>query len=221
MHYICRGELKKLGFPPTFEKYSACSEEESLETEDNVFLRIGSIDLSGGINLELTSRTMSKKITTMFFDFEKLDPLEREIRKHAEDNLANIGRRGCTTTEVYTIIQKYFEEVIKHTITDTLGDIVADGGKQTKGNFDKLVGITKASFSKYVEEAGEWTGEQVEKTIEEQLDTLEKSLGKLKEEHRSIFQLAKKVGESNYIQDRLLEKENESKSSASKANHEL
>lgn len=198
-----RDKLKKLGFPPAFEEYSSTT---TTDQADSAFLRIGSIDLSGGINLILSSQTLSKQIASLTFDLDKLDPLDREIRNQADANLANAGRKGCTTTEIYSIIQAYFERIIKDIVTEVVGDLVVDGGTQTKETANRLFGLTKASVSKYIEEAGGYTGEQAGKELSKRIEALGDSLGKLEQNHKNVFQFAKSISKSKLIKD-LLEEE--------------
>lgn len=198
----CRDELKAKGFPPTFEEPN-----EASDSAESV-LRIGSILLSGNVNILLTSRPMKKDISTIKFDLKKLGPLYKEIRHKSDENLANLGRRGISTTELYSLIQIYFGRIIQNSLTDTVGDLVADGGKETKERLDRMKETTRGSVSKYVDEATEWTGKEAGKKLAKRLEVWGDSLDKMEEEHKPIFELAKRFGQSKFkdVQKRLLEK---------------
>jgi hypothetical protein len=193
-----RDKLQKNGFPPEF------SEEESSSVTSS-FLRIGSIDLSGTVIASLQSRPLKKEITSIKFDLDTLDPLDRDIKNQSMENLATLGRRGCTTEELYSLIQKYFGRMLRETLSDVLEDLAADGGKGKMEEVNRVVNLTKDSIAKYVDDAGDWTGEQVQKKLAEQLDEWGKSIDNLSDRQKSLLKFARRFGESKITDETLRE----------------
>jgi hypothetical protein len=151
---------------------------------------------------------MKKDISAIQFDLKKLGPLYKEIRRKSDENFANLGRRGISTTELSSLIQIYFGGIIQKALTDTMGDLVSDGGKGTKERIDRIKASTRGSVSKYVDEATEWTSKEAGKKLAERLEKWGDSLDKMEEEHKPMFELAKRFGQSKFkdIQKRMLEK---------------
>eukprot|EP00980_Cylindrotheca_fusiformis_P021617 scaffold8472_cov80-Cylindrotheca_fusiformis.AAC.1 len=143
---------------------------------------------------------MNKDLTTLIFGLNKIEPLEEKIRKKSEDNLVKLGggRRGCTTTEVYTMIQVYFGKLIQKTLEETVNDLISDGGMKTWGKLNIVKSKTKDSISKYVNDAGEWTGSEVGKKLAARLEAWGDSLEKVEEEHKPLVDVAKKLGMSKF-----------------------
>jgi hypothetical protein len=101
-----RDELKRLGFPPTLPP----PPEEEL-------VRIGSIDLSGDICATLQSRPLKKEIAVIRLDMDSsLHDLDRDIRKRSEENLLQLGKRGCTPREVFDLIRTYVDRKSKQIV---------------------------------------------------------------------------------------------------------
>jgi hypothetical protein len=158
------------------------------------FLRIGSIDMSGDICARLKSRPLNKDIAVMSWGLDFLDIINEDIRAQADINLEKLGKRGCTTDEVYDILRTYFARRTKQFLTDTIEDL-ADGGKDTIEAVHKIVGSTKENVLKYASDAGEWTEGQVNDKLVRRLQTWGTTLSdKLNEEAlTSIERIANKV----------------------------
>ena len=58
--------------------------------------------------------------------------------------------------------------ILNKVLVDTFED-VAKGGTKTIDSVDRVVQLTKKSASKYFNDAGEWTGEQMQKKLAERL----------------------------------------------------
>ena len=184
-------ELQNYGFPPKFEEYY---EGSSTSTENDTFLRVGSIDLNGNMEVLLKSRPLDKEITKIDLNLdETLDPLTKKIHELSEQNQVEFGRRGCTTEEIETLIQKYVGGIIRKAVTGTIEDIVVEGGAETKGKVTNMVGATKKRVSEYLEEAVEFKGEQIEQKISRRLQGWEESLGG---KQKSALNLAKQLGQA-------------------------
>lgn len=161
-----RNVLKKNGFPPELpeedpKKFGKSSSSSS-------FVRIGSIDLSGNVVALLKSRPLKKNLAEVKFALDTFDTLDDQIKAQSLENLANTGKRGCTTEELYSLIQAYVGGILKQVLADTFDDVTG-GGTKTSDSVDRVVKLTKKSVSKYFNDAGEWTGEQVQNKLAERL----------------------------------------------------
>jgi hypothetical protein len=200
-----REELKRHGFPPTFSEEADSSAAEISEL--STFLRIGSIDLSGEISARLQSRPLKRELAKMSFSLDMLDAIDRDIRNQALENLAKTGRRGCTTDELYTILQKYFGQKVRESLTSAFEDFKDDVSaspeerskiaKQTKDSISKYTKEAGVSVNKYIDDTSEWTGEQVKKFIEERLDEWGDSLEEQRESPNPLFKLAERFASSH------------------------
>jgi hypothetical protein len=161
-----RNVLKKNGFPP--ELLYADYPEGSGESSYSSFVRIGSIDLKGNVVALLKSRPLKKDLAEVKFALDTFDSLDEQIKTQSLENLAKAGRRGCTTDELYTLIQTYVGGILKQVLIDTLED-VKGGGTKTHDSVDRVVTLTKKNVSKYFNDAGEWTGGKVEDKLAEGL----------------------------------------------------
>jgi hypothetical protein len=114
--------LKKVGFPPTltYDEYSS----KSSSTSSDSFFHIGSIDMSGTIQLQIKSRPLNQDIIPQIikFDLDKLDIINQRIQQASQNSLQTIGRLGCTAEDLYQLIQNFFEEKIHHLIKNTTKD---------------------------------------------------------------------------------------------------
>jgi hypothetical protein len=183
-----REELKRNGFPPAFSE----EDQTELEADETSFFRIGSIDLSGSITACIKSRPLNQEISVVHFDLDAFDPLDRDIQNQALENLAISGRRGCTTDELYVLLQSYFGRKLRQVLSETLEDL-ADGGKETFQEVNRVVSLTKNSISQYVESVGDWTEEQVQNKVAERLDEWGKSLEKFDEFQKPFFRYARRI----------------------------
>lgn len=160
-----RNDLKKNGFPPELPEEDPKKRGKS----GSSFVRIGSIDLSGNVVALLKSRPLKKDLAEVKFALDTFDTLDEQIKSQSLENLAKTGRRGCTTDELYALIQAYVGGILKQVLTDTLAD-VSGGGTKTHDTVDRVVKLTKKSVSKYFSDTGEWTGEQVQNKLAEQFE---------------------------------------------------
>lgn len=159
--------MKKNGFPPELPADTPSSKTKRYES----FVRIGSIDLSGTVVALLKSKPLKKDLAEVKFALDTFDTLDEQIKTQSLENLASTGRRGCTTDELYTLIQNFMGGMIKQVLVDTFED-VAGGGTKTFDRVDNVVKLTKKSISTYINDAGEWSGEQVQGKLKEQLEKM-------------------------------------------------
>jgi hypothetical protein len=183
--HALRNDLKKAGFPPEFP------EEDPKKSTDTTssFVRIGSIDLSGAITATLKSKPLKKDISTVKWDLNAFDVLDKEIRKLSKKNKAELGRAGCTTDELYALIQTYVGRKLREFLTtDMLVDLSAQGGKGMTDTVTKVAGSAKQTALKYVNDAGEWMGEKMHDKLAERLGAWGQSLDKFDEVQKPLLE---------------------------------
>lgn len=116
----------------------------------------------------MKSRPLKKELAEVRFALDTFDPLDDQIKAQSLENLANTGQRGCTTDELYTLIQKYVSGILKQVLADTFDDVTS-GGTKTSERMEKVVSLTKKSVSKYINESGEWSGQQLQDSLSSRL----------------------------------------------------
>ncbi|GFH44321.1 hypothetical protein CTEN210_00795 [Chaetoceros tenuissimus] len=148
-------ELQEMGFPPVLSDDTTTSST----TTDTSFIRIGSFDAVGEVRLKLKSRPLSKELCEdVVLDLDKLSELNRKIVK--KSNAAN-GRVGCTTEELYEILQSYIEDKIKALVKSILRD-PQYAVKDVKNLLNKGKNVAKA----YMDGVGEKADDTLQKKIE-------------------------------------------------------
>lgn len=166
-------ELEDAGFPPAMEYYE--TEEES-SVMSSTFVRIGTVDLSGNVRLEISSRPLERPITTIVYDLDMLQDLNIEIRKVSEKNLAITGRRGCTTDEMYTTLQTYFAGRIRNFLRDAAYDVTAssllDVESTTIKKARRLLASASDVIKNYADDVGRKKGDDLQELLAIRLDKL-------------------------------------------------
>jgi hypothetical protein len=166
-------ELEDAGFPPAMEYYE--TEEES-SAESSTFVRIGSVDLSGKVRLEISSRPLERPITTIVYGLDTLQDLNNEIREVSETNLADTGRRGCTMDEMYIILQTYFAGRIRNFLRDAAYDVTAssllDKGSTTIKEARCLLASASDVIKNYADDVGRKKGDDLQELLAIRLDKL-------------------------------------------------
>ena len=105
----------------------ASSDESTTTSIASSFLRINSIDLSGAVKAQLRSRPLDRDIAPILaFDLDLLDDLNDQIQRCSDYNLAQTGRRGCTTDELYELIQAFVADKVRGFIASTAYDLVTN-----------------------------------------------------------------------------------------------
>lgn len=167
-HSTCRNDLKKNGFPPELPDEDPTAKKRSKAKKKESFVRIGSIDLSGKIVAQIKSRPLKKDLTEVKFALDAFDPLDEQIKTQSLENLAKTGRRGCTTDELYNLIQTFVGSMIKQALAETFED-VAGGGTKTFDKVDNVVKLTRKSVTNYINDAGEWSEGQIQDKLNQSL----------------------------------------------------
>ena len=116
----------------------------------------------------MKSRPLKKELAHLQFSLDTFDPLDEKIKAQALENLANTGRRGCTTDELYALIQSVMTDILKKFLADIIDDFANDGAKITN-QVGNVYDLTKKSVSDYVTETGEWSGRQFHTKVSKRL----------------------------------------------------
>ena len=152
-------ELQKLDFPPVLSDDTFSSTTGS--AADTSFIRIKSFNATGEVRLKLKSRPLSKELCDdVVLDLDKLSELNRQIIKKA-NAAKRTGRVGCTTEELYEIIQAYVKDQIKALVKSILKD-PQYAVKDVKNLLNKGKNVAKA----YMDGVGEKADDTLQKKIE-------------------------------------------------------
>lgn len=163
-----RSELSDIGFPPQLY-----DEDEIVDSSSAVstFVRIGGIGVKGQIRLKLRSRPLDKDLCDdIVFDFDNLKTLSHQISAASNAAQEKTGRRGCTTEELYDIIQSYFKRQIhqrvKSSAVDTaMGAFTPERGGKTIRDAKKRFSIGRGVAMKYANDIGQKADEHVDDNI--------------------------------------------------------
>lgn len=118
---------------------------------------------------------------------DAFDALDKEIRKLSKKNKAKLGRAGCTTDELYALIQTYFGRKLREFLTIAMVDL-SQGGKDMTETVTKVTGSAKQTALKYANDAGEWTGEKINDKLAEQLGRWGQSIDKFDEVQQPLLE---------------------------------
>mmetsp|Transcript_42572 Transcript_42572/g.43138 ORF Transcript_42572/g.43138 Transcript_42572/m.43138 type:complete len:387 (-) Transcript_42572:329-1489(-) len=161
-------ELSDIGFPPQLY-----DEDETVDSssEASTFVRIGGIGVKGQIRIKLRSRPLDKDLCDdIVFDFDNLKTLSNQISAASKAAQKETGRRGCTTEELYNIIQSYFNRQIHQKIKSSAVDIAMgvykpESGGKTIRDAKKLFSIGRDVAMKYANDIGQKADEHVDDNI--------------------------------------------------------
>ena len=164
-----RSELSDIGFPP--QLYDEDEIVDSSSEAASTFVRIGGIEVKGQIRLKLRSRPLDKDLCEdIVFDFDNLKTLSHQISAASKAAQKKTGRRGCTTEELYDIIQSYFNQQIqqrvKSSAVDTaMGALKPESGGKTIRDAKKFFSKGKDVAMKYANDIGQKAEEHVDDNI--------------------------------------------------------
>ncbi len=186
MFYKIRNELQDVGFPPKFYYNSlesgegtsySHSDKKSSSSSLSPYVTIGSIDFSGKMVIKVRSRVLDKElIKDVELDLDYLDSINERIRDAAEKSKSLTNRRGCTTDELYSIIQKYFNELLRKVLRSTTANLAfaAFSGNDRKSGFDqssikakKALSGAKEILTNYAKSVSDKTTKEIEKNFAE------------------------------------------------------
>mmetsp|Transcript_31005 Transcript_31005/g.74899 ORF Transcript_31005/g.74899 Transcript_31005/m.74899 type:complete len:394 (+) Transcript_31005:22-1203(+) len=197
------GEMKRMGFPPQFPETdpSTVPPQQHKNDDTSSFVRVGKVDLSGDFSVILLSKPMKKDLGTFKLSLDTFDELDKEIRFLSEKNLVENGRKGCTTDELYTLIQQYFGRKLRGLLIEVAQDLSNEDGSKTAESVNKIVGSARESVKKYANDARAWTGEKIDKNMSEKLAKWGESVDKLGEPNGNSTKLANAYSVFRQIQD--------------------
>ena len=176
-----RNELQDAGFPPTFYTYTttaAATTESSSSTNSNSFVTIGSIDLSGKAILKLYSRTLDKELVDdiQLLNLENLNKLNQRIQNESQKALERYGRRGCSTGDLYNIIETYFNQLLRRILTQAATDItlgaltnnnIGTGLDSINKDVKNVLSSSKEMILRYAKNVGDKTNNDIERKFTE------------------------------------------------------
>ena len=177
-----RNELSDIGFPPQLY-------DEDDTTAGQTFVRVGGIAVKGEIRLKLRSRPLDKNLyDDIVFDLGNLRDLSKLISAVSKLAYEKTGRRGCTTEEVYDIIQSYFNRQIHQMVKSTaiyiaLGAFNPEDKGKTVKDAKKILSIGRDVAMKYAKD--------VEKKADEQIDNNFKTMGISRSDLNDFFKASK------------------------------
>ena len=136
--------------------------------------------------IKVRSRVLDKQlIDDVELDLDHyLDAINDRIRDAAEESFKIKGRRGCTTDEVYSIIRKYFNELLNKLLKSTATNLAfgafgssrnhkngdeeeSDLARQSKIKAKMAMSRAKEMLSSYAKNVGDKTTEEMEKNFAE------------------------------------------------------
>jgi hypothetical protein len=159
-------ELQDFGFPPEFS--SASNSEAS---GPHAFVRFESIDVNRNVTVRILSRPLQREIGNFSMDAAIADGLNTMIGNLSDENLARTGRRGCTSTELSGLLQKYFNREVRRFLSNGLNDIAANPG-QAMRHADRLLNQASETIVTYAGDAGRKTGEGIHGAIVAKFDEM-------------------------------------------------
>jgi len=150
--------LNEHGFPPEVV-YMPVADDGDAETAKttHVFVRIGSLDLTGQVILRTRSRPLRAPLSgDIVLKLTAVRDLNQRIRKAAEANKDKTRRPGCTSDEIYDIFQAYFSAKVKEAVKFALEDLAAgkiDSSRDSRivGESKKIASSTKAALLRYMD----------------------------------------------------------------------
>jgi hypothetical protein len=155
----------------------ATSDEPNTSSFSSTFLRIGSIDLSGAVKATLRSRPLDRDIAPILaFDLDSLDLLNDEIKKLSDVNLSETGRRGCTTHELYGLIQAFVTYKIRAFVASTAHDLVTypfqDDETATVRDVNRILSGATSTLLSYVTDATKVKGKHIHQYVTTRLENI-------------------------------------------------
>ena len=190
-------ELGKEGFPPKMatEYVNPVSQQDlSLPpSASSSFIKIGGLDVEGSVRLKVVSRALGGKelCPDFVFEMKNLVELSDRIKYASEESFRKTGKKGCTTDELYQIIEEFFKVKLRKLMQSTLTDIARGaldpkyGGSKTIEETKRVFAGARSTFDKYTKNVADVTGKRVENKLanqlsrwglsEEQIETVKKA----------------------------------------------
>jgi len=150
-------------------------------TEDSLppstFIRIGCLDVEGSVRLKVISRALGGKelCPDFVFEMKNLAELSDRIKYASEESYRKTGRKGCTTEELYEIIEQFVKTKLRKRMGSTVTDIargVLDpkyGGSKTVEETKRALAGVRNTVDRYTKNVVDVTEKQVENKLARQL----------------------------------------------------
>ena len=174
--------MNESGFPPEILWSNHSEDEETVELKSSDSLvRIGSLDLTGNVTIQIRSRPLEKDIVpTLVLDFGMLDDWNRRIIQMASQKKQTNHRYyddGCTTDEILSLMVEFVQEKVDHLLQDVAVDLFTNillEDTIEKSIFvqhgKKIVQGLQDSAEQYMKSLAEQTGTKVGKHIANKLN---------------------------------------------------
>lgn len=150
---------------------------ETTDPEDYSFVRIGSMDLSGNLRAVIRSRPLGRDVCPPWIlDLDSFDKWNDELRRLSKENLAESGRRGCTTNQFYDWVGKYVGDKLRSVLTSTAYDLAtqpfAEQDTDTVVRAKGLFAQARRAVTSYALQATTKSGRELQDSVKLQLDSL-------------------------------------------------
>eukprot|EP01083_Nonionella_stella_P259043 884779_1 len=165
-------ELDDTGFPPKMYDMVKSSSGYVRTSAASSFIRIGSISTTGEVRLHIKSRPLEKDLippVTFNMDIAKIINQEIQIASNRAQSDSLDGRRGCTTEEVYQIIQSCFGQQAQDILKSVAGDLTMaafKGSSRTVTDAKRVWLEVKDVAAKYAKDVGDKTGQELDRRFE-------------------------------------------------------
>jgi len=165
-------ELDEIGFPPKMYDIVKKSSGYVRTSAASSFIRIGSISTTGEVRLHIKSRPLEKDLippVTFNMNFAKIinQEIQAASKRAQSDSLDE--RRGCTTEEVYQIIQSCFGQQAQDILKLVAGDLTMaafKGSSRTVTDAKRVWSGVKDVAAKYAKDVGDKTGRELDRRFE-------------------------------------------------------
>lgn len=161
IHPIClpdRNELQDAGFPPTFYEYDEES-KSTCSTSAPSFVRVGDVKMPTIIHFKVRSKSLNKQLADIEIPLDKLKDLRQMIQDAAKNAAEQNDRKGCTTDELYEILQSFFARQLQELLKFTIADLAFHGTTEstTVREIKRAWSGVKNTMIDYAKDAGDKT----------------------------------------------------------------
>ena len=165
-------ELAKIGFPPQFllateEEVASNNKRQKESIENDSWIRIGSIDLSGNVTMRISSRPLSRALGSIYYDMKALQDMSVQIKKQSRHNYVGSGRLGLTPLDLSTLLQSYFVQKVQDFVSSQVHQIMTvKPTDQLRADTDQFLEQASDAILNYAVDATAKFAENVETAFE-------------------------------------------------------
>ena len=151
--------------------YLPADETETPTATSYEFIRIGNLDIKGKVTLHTRSRPLKRPLSEdIVFQLDAIRELKERIRHLADQNAVRVKRRGCTSDEVYEIVQSFFNSKVKEVIKLALEDLAAgklDPNRESRvvNESKKIASSARAAFLNYADAVESLSKEKIKERL--------------------------------------------------------